>query len=67
MANTKSKRPKRGKDGQYHVQKYIGRRADGSRYYKWFHNKDWNALPLLPVRSRMRIRAGRKTSPSTKR
>ena len=46
MAKKKSGRPKRGADGLYHVQKYIGRREDGSRYYKWFRGKDWNELLL---------------------
>jgi len=46
MAKTKSKRPKRAADGLYHVRAYIGRREDGSRYYKRFENPDWNDLQI---------------------
>lgn len=67
MANTKSKRPKRGTDGQYHVQKYIGRRADGSRYYKWFHNKDWNALILDVALEKKAFAAGQIPEEETRR
>jgi len=67
MANTKSKRPKRGADGQYHVQKYIGRRADGSRYYKWFHNKDWNALILDVALEKKAFAAGQIPEEETRR
>lgn len=67
MANTKSKRPKRGRDGQYHVQKYIGKRADGSRYYKWFHNKDWNALLLDVALEKKAFAAGQIPDEDTRR
>lgn len=67
MANTKSKRPKRGKDGLYHVQKYVGRRADGSRYYKWFHNKDWNALILDVALEKKAFAAGQIPEEETRR
>lgn len=67
MAKTKSKRPKRGADGQYHVQKFIGRRADGSRYYKWFHNKDWNALLLDVALEKKAFAAGQIPDEDTRR
>lgn len=67
MAKTKSKRPKRGADGQYHVQKFIGRRADGSRYYKWFHNKDWNELLLDVAFEKKAFAAGQIPDEDTRR
>lgn len=41
---SKSKRPKRGADGLYHVQAYIGRYQDGRKFYKRFIGSDWKQL-----------------------
>ena len=48
MANksAKSKRPQRGADGLYHVQVYIGKHDDGTRFYKRFKGANWNDLQL---------------------
>ncbi len=67
MAKTKSNRPKRGTDGLYHVQKYIGRRADGSRYYKWFSGKDWNELLIDVALSKKAFAAGQIPDEETRR
>lgn len=42
----KSNRPKKGKDGKYHKQAYIGMNADGERVYKRFSDPDWHNLLL---------------------
>lgn len=39
-------RPKKGKDGKYHKQAYIGKRADGTKIYKRFSDPDWHNLTL---------------------
>lgn len=44
--STKSKRPKRGADGMFHVQVYIGKYDDGTRFYKRFKDHDWANLQL---------------------
>ena len=35
------RRPKKGKDGLYHIQKYIGKFPDGSNYYERFKGEIW--------------------------
>lgn len=67
MSKKKSNHPRRGADGLYHVQKYIGRREDGSRYYKWFHGKEWNALLLDVALAKKAFAAGQIPDEDTRR
>lgn len=48
MAKKKSRsgKPQRAKDGLFHTQAYIGRRADGSKFYRRFKGPDWSALQI---------------------
>ena len=39
-------KPKKGKDGKYHKQAYIGVRPDGTRIYKRFSDVSWHNLML---------------------
>ena len=57
-SNTKSKRPQRGADGLFHVQKYMGKHDDGTRCYKWFHNRNYNALLAEAAIAKQEFEAG---------
>lgn len=70
MANksTKSKRPQRGADGLYHVQVYIGKYDDGTRFYKRFKDANWTNLQLEILTFKKEWNAGmhRESIPETK-
>ena len=54
----KSKKPKKGKDGLYRVQKYIGTYPDGRRCYERFSGKDWDCVLLDIAQRRKEFAAG---------
>lgn len=55
---SKSNRPKKGKDGKYHKQAYIGKRADGTSIYKRFSDTDWHNLILQIAQYKSDFKAG---------
>lgn len=54
----KSKKPRKGKDGLYHTQKYIGKNPDGTRHYERFSGPDWDTLLLDVAARRIAFSAG---------
>ena len=61
MARKKKKaspRPQRGEDGLFHVQKYMGKHPDGTRCYRWFHNRNYNALIAEAELAKQEFKAG---------
>ena len=54
----KSNRPKKGTDGFYHKQAYIGKADDGSRIYKRFKAKTWDNLILQIAQYRSDFASG---------
>lgn len=42
----KTKKPKKGKDGLYRVQRFIGTYPDGRRCYERFSGRDWDTIML---------------------
>lgn len=45
-SKSKTSKPKRAADGLFHVQAYIGRREDGTKFYKRFKDSSWDSLQL---------------------
>lgn len=61
MANkktSKSKRTQRGEDGLYHVQRYIGKYANGKPFYKRFSGLNWDQLQFDILTYKKEFEAG---------
>lgn len=56
---SKSNRPKKGKDGKYHKQAYIGKGPDGTRIYRRFSDTDWHNLILQIAQCRADFQSGK--------
>ena len=63
----KSKRPRKGKDGLYRVQKYIGKYPDGRRCYERFVGPDWDIITLDIAARRREFAAGIEAAPKEHR
>lgn len=59
----KTKKPRKAKDGLYHVQKYIGLYPDGRRCYERFSGKDWDTILLDIANRRMEFAKGVQSEP----
>ena len=59
----KTKKPKKGKDGLYRVQKFIGNYPDGRRCYERFSGPDWDNLVLEIAARRKEFAAGIMAAP----
>ena len=58
----KSTRPKRGEDGLFHVQAYIGKYPDGKKCYRRFSDEDWTNLQLTILLSKKEFAEGKHTT-----
>lgn len=55
----KSNRPKKGKDGKYHKQAYIGKTPGGASVYRRFIDSDWHNLLLQIAQCKADFKSGK--------